>query len=65
MTIIWWILFIVAPAVLVGAASSKKPDRLEPHETIHAIGSQARREAHDVSEEFLRKAIALLGRERR
>jgi hypothetical protein len=65
MTIIWLILFIVGLAVLVGAASSKKPGRLEPHETIHDIGAQARREAHDISEEFLRKAITLLGHERR
>ena len=63
-------LFCIAPlifmlAVLLFAAVSDEADRLEPHESIRTIGSQARREAEDLSEEVLIKAIELLTQKRR
>jgi hypothetical protein len=65
MTIIWLILLTFVLVVLLGAVAWEKPDRFDPQETIHTIGIQARREAQDVSQEFLRRAIELLRQRRR
>jgi hypothetical protein len=64
MALFWLILLITMLAVL-SAGASEEVDRLEPHDSIRAIGSQARREAEDLSDEFLRRAIDMLNQKRR
>jgi hypothetical protein len=64
MALFWLILLITILAVL-STGAPEEADRLEPHDSIRAIGSQARREADDLSDEFLRRAIDILDQERR
>jgi hypothetical protein len=59
------VLLILVLAVMLSADTSEETDRLPPHETIQIIGTQARREGHDLSEEFLRRAIDILNQSRR
>ena len=58
------VLLIVA-LVLLCSGPSEEADRFDAHQTIRAIGSQARREMEELSEEYLRRAIDILNQERR
>jgi len=58
-------LFIFMLVIMLLAASSAAVNRLRPHETIHSIGTEAHREAQDISDEFVLRTIQLLTQKRR
>jgi hypothetical protein len=62
---LFWLLLLIVMLAVLSAGASEEANRLEPHDSIRAIGSQARREAEDLSDEFLRRAIDLLNQKRR
>jgi hypothetical protein len=62
---LFWLVLLIVTLVLLCSSPSEEADHLDPHQTIRAIGSQARREAEDLSEEFLRRAIDILNQKRR
>ena len=65
MTVIWLVLLILVLVVLLCAVAREEKRRREPRVTIHTIRVQAHLEAHDVSQEFLRRAVELLSQRRR
>ena len=62
---LWLVLIILALAVMLCAASFEEPHGSEPHETIHAIGTEARQKTQELSEQFLYRAFELLTQKKR
>jgi hypothetical protein len=59
------LILLTVMLVLLCSSPSEEANHFEAHQTIRAIGSQARREAEDLSDEFLRRAIDILNQSRR